>query len=253
MTTTGTVSYVVRQYEVTDEDAVLRLLRITLGAGPIGQRTAAFFRWKHLDNPFGPSLMLVADAGGEIIGLRAFMRWRFDATGQDVRAVRAVDTATHPDHQGRGIFSRLTSEAIDLLRGDTDLIFNTPNEKSLPGYLKLGWRIVGRAPVLLRIKHPLRLLRNLSSVRNRTVERPMDYDRSMTSEASTVAWSDQLRSLVATDLVEPRLTTSRSPAYLEWRYGASSLLPYGRSWNGPAMTCSPSRSCGCVRADSSAR
>ena len=145
MTTTGTVSYVVRQYEVTDEDAVLRLLRITLGAGPIGQRTAAFFRWKHLDNPFGPSLMLVADAGGEIIGLRAFMRWRFDAAGQDVRAVRAVDTATHPDHQGRGIFSRLTSEALDLLRGDTDLIFNTPNEKSLPGYLKLGWRIVGRA------------------------------------------------------------------------------------------------------------
>ena len=112
------------------------------------------------------------------IGLRAFMRWRFDATGQDVRAVRAVDTATHPDHQGRGIFSRLTSEAIDLLRGDTDLIFNTPNEKSLPGYLKLGWRIVGRAPVLLRIKRPLRLLRNLSSVRNTTVERPMDRDRS---------------------------------------------------------------------------
>jgi GNAT superfamily N-acetyltransferase len=226
MATTGTVPYVVRPYEVTDEEGVLRLLRVTLGAGPLGERSAEFFRWKHLQNPFGPSLMLVADARGEIIGLRAFMRWRFDAAGQEIRAVRAVDTATHPDHQGRGIFSRLTSQAIDLLRADTDLIFNTPNEKSLPGYLKLGWRVVGRAPVLLRIKHPVRLLRNLSSVRNKTIESSAAHDRSLDPAASTVSWPDQLRTLGATDLGEPRLTTSRSLAYLAWRYGASSLVEY---------------------------
>ena len=227
MATTGTLPYVVRPYEATDEDAVLGLLQVTLGAGPIGQRTSEFFRWKHLENPFGPSLMLVAAAGGEIIGLRAFMRWRFDAAGEEIRAVRAVDTATHPDHQGRGIFSKLTSDALDLLRADTDLIFNTPNDKSLPGYLKLGWRIVGRAPVLLRIKRPLHVMRHRSSVRHSAVERTVDRDRSGDQDASTVGWPSQLRQLVATNVLDPRLATARSPEYLEWRYGSSPLLHYG--------------------------
>ena len=38
--------------------------------------------------------------------------------GQPVRAVRAVDTATHPDHQGRGVFTALTEHALDGLRDD---------------------------------------------------------------------------------------------------------------------------------------
>ncbi len=62
-----------------------------------------------------------------------------------VRAVRAVDTATHPDHQGRGIFSTLTPTRSRRCGSRADLVFNTPNEKSLPGYLKMGWQIVGQA------------------------------------------------------------------------------------------------------------
>ena len=93
----------------------------------------------HPVDPFGRSFMLVAETDGRIVGLRAFMRWEFVAGDRRFRAVRAVDTATHPDHQGKGIFSRLTLEALDSLRDQADFIFNTPNEKSLPGYLKMGW------------------------------------------------------------------------------------------------------------------
>ena len=65
--------------------------------------------------------------------------------------MRAVDTATHPDYQGRGIFSRLTLHAIDELRADgVAFVFNTPNDQSRPGYLKMGWQPVARLPVLFR-------------------------------------------------------------------------------------------------------
>ena len=100
--------------------------------------------------------MLVAEADGRVVGLRAFMRWEFVAGRRRFRAVRAVDTATHPDHQGRGIFSRLTLEALDGLRSEADFIFNTPNEKSLPGYLKMGWQVVGRVPIRIRVRRPIR-------------------------------------------------------------------------------------------------
>ncbi|HXF74029.1 MAG TPA: GNAT family N-acetyltransferase, partial [Actinomycetota bacterium] len=157
--TTAQLALATRPFRDEDEEQVLALLLASLGPGPAGERSPAFFRWKHLANPFGTSFLLVAEAGGRIIGLRAFLRWRFELDGREVRAVRAVDTATHPDHQGRGIFRRLTLEALDALRGEADLVFNTPNGKSLPGYLKMGWRVVGRVPVSLRVRRPLRLLR----------------------------------------------------------------------------------------------
>ena len=134
----------VRPYRDADEQAVLGLLNDALGGGPAGTRPAEFFRWKHLENPFGRSFMLVAEADGRIVGLRAFMRWEFVAGDRRFRAVRAVDTATHPDHQGKGIFSRLTLEALDSLRDQADFVFNTPNEKSLPGVPEDG--LVRRRP-----------------------------------------------------------------------------------------------------------
>lgn len=70
-----------------------------------------------------------------------FLRWKFDVPGEGtISAVRAVDTATHPDWQGSGIFTRLTLGALDELRDDgLDVVFNTPNDQSRPGYLKMGW------------------------------------------------------------------------------------------------------------------
>ena len=63
-----------------------------------------------------------------------------------------MDTATHPDFQGKGIFTTLTLGAIPDLRDDgVDLVFNTPNDKSRPGYLKMGWSEVGRVPVGIRL------------------------------------------------------------------------------------------------------
>ena len=163
-----------RAWHDDDLPHVLELLQAALGGGPAGVRPAEFFRWKHLENPFGRSFMLVAEADGRIIGLRAFMRWRFRADDRVVHAVRAVDTATHPDYQGRGVFSMLTRRAIEEMRGEVELIFNTPNEKSLPGYLKMGWQSVGRVPILVRPQHPVRLVRERSSFTDRPNRRPGD-------------------------------------------------------------------------------
>ncbi len=108
-----------------------------------------FFRWKHLENPLGASPMWVACIGDQIVGFRTFLRWEFART-DDTRllAVRAVDTATDPDFQGRGIFTRLTLHGISELQEEgVGIIFNTPNSKSLPGYLKMGWQMIGRPAI----------------------------------------------------------------------------------------------------------
>jgi len=218
-------TYEVRPYTDADEIGVIGLLRDAMGEGPAGERTPAFFRWKHLENPFGRSFMLVAEADGRPIGFRAFLRWRFRAEGRVVEAVQAVDTATHPDHQGRGVFSRLTMEALEALRGDVDLVFNTPNEKSLPGYLKMGWRVVGRIPVNVRVRRPLRFAAGIRSLREGGTTR-RGAPVVIADDAASILETPGIEELLAEAELASGIATARDLQYLRWRYGDPPGLSY---------------------------
>jgi GNAT superfamily N-acetyltransferase len=150
------------RYDTEAIPEVLKLVKVTLGNEGAVRKTEAFWRWKHEDNHFGSSYGLYArdEAQTLAIGLRVLMRWQFRTiAGEALRAVRAVDTATHPAYQRLGIFSKLTRQAIDDLKNEgVDLIFNTPNARSLPGYLKMGWQIVAKWPLYIRVLKPVRML-----------------------------------------------------------------------------------------------
>jgi hypothetical protein len=210
----------VRPFIDEDLPRVLGLLDASLGGGPAGRRPPEFFTWKHLDNPFGRSLLLVAEHQDRLIGLRAFLRWRLQAGDRVLAAVRAVDTATHPEFQGMGIFSRLTKATLEAMDGQVDLVFNTPNGKSGPGYLKLGWREVGKVPVAVRARRPLRLL-----LSGRARSRPAPP---VTAAPAAEALADEaaLAALLGREPAPRGLATPRTPAYLRWRYGAAPLLGY---------------------------
>jgi GNAT superfamily N-acetyltransferase len=210
----------VRPYRDEDEGPVRSLLDRTLGPGPAGMRPSTFFRWKHLENPSGRSVLLVAEAAGEVIGLRAFMRWTFHAGDRSVPAVRAVDTATDPAHQGRGVFSALTAAALDAAAGSAAFVFNTPNAASGPGYRKLGWREVDRIRPLIRLRRPLRaavrtgLRRPPTPLTVRGAPRFSELAEAVAEAAGLSAEG------------EGRLATPRTPEYLGWRYGRVPGLEY---------------------------
>jgi predicted N-acetyltransferase YhbS len=203
----------------TDGDlpAILGLLRQSMGRAD-DERFEELFRWKHLDNVFGRSPMWVACDDADVVGFRALMRWEFERGNEVFRAVRAVDTATHPDYQGRGIFGRLTLAAIaELEREGVDFVFNTPNAKSLPGYLKMGWQEVGRAPACVR---PLSLRSTANLVRNRVPashwSEPIEFGQRVSG----------LVDAIAADIPPSnRLRTRYTADFFRWRY-AIDLLNY---------------------------
>lgn len=141
----------IRRATEADLDRIVDVGAAALG-WKAGEPNEELFRWKHVENPFGPSPIWLAEADGRVAGYRAFMRWELAGSlGRRLRAVRAVDTATHPDFQRRGIFSRLTLQAVEEMKAEgVDIVFNTPNGQSRPGYLKMGWVDVGRLPVAVR-------------------------------------------------------------------------------------------------------
>ncbi|MCH7408594.1 GNAT family N-acetyltransferase [Belliella sp. DSM 111904] len=142
-----------REAQERDIPQIVALLKSSLGEGLI-PKSAALWKWKHEQNPFGKSLVLVAEFEGRLIGVRAFLRWTWLEDSKRIEALRAVDTAVLPEMQGLGVFSKLTKQLASKAEEDGfHFIFNTPNKKSLPGYLKLGWRNIGRVNLAIQWNH----------------------------------------------------------------------------------------------------
>ena len=214
----------VRTYRDGDAPRVLDLLQASFGSWP-GHRVAAherpaeFFRWKHERNPQGRSLIVLAEADGRVVGMRAYMPWPLVADGQHVDSVQGVDLATHPDYRGAGVTSELTTRARAMLREDgTSLSLGLPNEMSRSQSLKVGWRPVGKLPLWVRVRRPLRVLRRVRSIKS--VGRALAVP---SVEAAPAA-----ESLLDTDVVAGLLSDSRDVGarfatvgdveYMRWRY-----------------------------------
>lgn len=137
----------ITQAQDTDINEIISLLKISLGEA-LMPKSEDYFIWKHFNNPFGKSIILLAKENGKIVGIRAFMHWSWTDKENVITSVRAVDTATHPEYQGKGIFSKLTLEAVKKsIDENIGFVFNTPNPISMIGYLKLGWYSIGSMPV----------------------------------------------------------------------------------------------------------
>jgi len=213
-------------------------VKVTLGNEGAVRKTEAFWRWKHEDNHFGSSYGLYAQDETQVlaVGLRVLMRWEFRTKdGQKLRAVRAVDTATHPAYQRLGIFSKLTRQAVDHLKQEgVDLIFNTPNAQSLPGYLKMGWQIVAKWPLYIRVLKPVRMVsRRLKSIP--ASQHIIKFDAFfapgiMTWQAFAERYKRDIPALLLNWEQQRRQTglrTLRDFDYIQWRYGRHPHLTYG--------------------------
>jgi hypothetical protein len=172
-------------------------------------------------NPFGRSYVLLAEEAGKLVGLRAFMKWEWTWNGQIFRSIRAVDTATHPDYQGKGIFKKLTLHQVDICKQEgIAFVYNTPNSQSKPGYIKMGWVEQGKLPLKFKLLRPLsltyhKLFNGKRSIRNETASLPMQ------------TWDTALADLLNIKPAKTnRLSTRISSQYISWRYENNPLFRY---------------------------
>ncbi len=196
-------------------------------------RFEQLFSWKHDQNAFGPSYMWVATDGDRIVGLRAFMRWEFVRGGEVLHAVRAVDTATHPEYQGKGLFTAMTMHGLDVIKDDgIDFVFNTPNDKSRPGYLKMGWQEVGKLPVAIRVAGPGGAMR---MARSRVASSHWPLDVALGEPVLDVVVD--LAIADASTMDRSAIATNVSTRFYEWRYGADFLGYRAVAGDGGHLVC----------------
>jgi hypothetical protein len=137
-----------------------------------------------------------------------------------------------------GIFSRLTRASLDQARAEgVRFVFNTPNRYSLPGYLKLGWTLVGRTTVMVRPLRPGRIVASIRARHDDVAEADAESRVGADPERSVDALLDvgtTLEALIARNdaHLASGIRTARSSAFLRWRYARAPSLEYRACWVG---------------------
>jgi len=199
----------------SDIPEIITVLKSSLGEGLL-PKSAEYFIWKHIENPFGESKVLLAKENNEIIGVRAFMYWNWVCGKDEIKTVRAVDTATLPSHQGKGIFKKLTLQAVDeCTKEATEFVFNSPNKISIIGYLKMGWYENGKLPIYINAGSLFPRIYSEKSVNN------------LLSIYSMQASLNQLNSDWAIKNSATHFHTAINKAFVKWRYQDCPVANYG--------------------------
>ena len=201
----------IRRTTRDDLDQIIGVVSRAMGE-PGDQRDREFYAWKHFDNPFGESPSWAAFDGDRMVAFRTMMRWEFVRGSEQLRMVRAVDTATDPEYQGRGLFRRLTMRAVQELAAEgVDAVFNTPNDQSRPGYLKMEWEVIGRPTLWVQPKGPISLARMLRA----------RVPAEKWSEPTDVGESPSV--LRGFDSHSEVWHTRQTTEFLDWRFGFAPL------------------------------
>ena len=176
-------------------DEVIAVINTAFGF----DRSDDWYRWKHREGPWGASHGVVARDRRGIVGVRLLLPWRLAGPAGTLAAHRAVEAATAPRAQGKGIFSLVNRHLMEAKSSQgAGLIFSTPNERSRGGYLKLGWSWLTAVPHVWRPVLP----------RRRRGDRPLE-DSDATAQLSPTTPAD-------------RIVTAWSPSSLAWRLDARS-------------------------------
>lgn len=202
----------IREAQSGDLPEIIATLKASLGETS-SQKNEEVWTYKHLQNPFGSSRVWLAEEQNQIVGIRAFMKWKWQKGKEEFTGYRAVDTATHPDFQGKGIFKKLTLHGISELRKQPNtFIFNTPNEQSLPGYIKMGWQKIDQLNVKFSPVIPLSFLYQSGS-------NPTQHHE---TEQLTELLENYNQSMTRTD----QFFTPKTSEYLQWRYIHNPMQKY---------------------------
>lgn len=121
-----------------------------------GKLNTTYLRWQYVGNPHGQVIGVDAFAGDTLAAHYAIMPRRYTVDGLALAAALSINTATHPDHQGRGLFTRL-AEATYAAAADkgVQFVIGAANVNSIGGFeRKLGFAKLGQIRLFPSLSPP---------------------------------------------------------------------------------------------------
>lgn len=152
---------------------------------------------RFLDNPYDDILMCIAEDNGTIIANYSAVPVRLQIEGVEHKAALSLNTMTHPDYEGQGLFTRLASSLCDYMESEGySMVYSFPNHLTNGIlYSKLGWKDIYEIPTL-----ELTLSDNNIHYFNQKLHPKTNYWSSISTNTPS------------------RISVKKDDVYLKWRY-----------------------------------
>ncbi|MFC1900291.1 GNAT family N-acetyltransferase [Chloroflexota bacterium] len=201
-------SWIWRDYQIGDEHQILNLYK------EVNQKemTLAHWTWKFAENPFGKAIIKLLFDGNKLIGHYAVLPMDVQVQGKPVKAALSVNTMTHPDYRGHGIFPFLGQETYQTcMDNGIRFIYGFPNNNIYqPRINKLEWIGFGKMTSLEKELEP----GNMGAIEPESQICPID------------SFDERVNSLWNKTRSGYSISVIRTTEFLNWRFTAHPVVNY---------------------------
>lgn len=129
-------SWNLRKYMDGDAAGIVELLNIAWRPRYGKWHDLDYWRWKYMNNPAGPPVIWLAeDSNKKIIGHYSVIPMVMKVGNAYVRGSFSSDAATHPEYQGKGVFSSIVNRCyFDVAQNDIPITYRFANPNLGPTY-----------------------------------------------------------------------------------------------------------------------
>ena len=109
-----------------------------------GKFTPSYLQWLYVANPDGDAVGYDAWDGERLAAHYVCVPARAWIEGREVLVLLSLNTATHPDYQGKGLFTKLAAMTYEAgAQAGFEGVYGVANANSTPGFVrKLGFQLV---------------------------------------------------------------------------------------------------------------
>jgi GNAT superfamily N-acetyltransferase len=121
-----------------------------------------YLSWQYNRNPSGFPFYALANYGEQIVGQYIVIPIRYRYQESMYSGTLSLNTLTHPDFQGKGLFTKLANSTYELCSSKTvDFTIGFPNPLSHGGFIKkLDFQEIGRCNLLVKPIRPFNLFKD---------------------------------------------------------------------------------------------
>ncbi len=137
---------------VTDDHSLLEILKLLQLVFPKSSKfSMEYLKWQYVENPVGIIVGFNAYYENVLAAHYAAMPIYMNIKGRKIKGLLSLNTATHPEHRGRKLFSILANETYQYAANNGfEFVIGVANANSTHGFLKnLGFHLV--SPLTVKV------------------------------------------------------------------------------------------------------
>ena len=154
------MDYIIEKNDCSNLDELITLSKSYYTKGDIINKN--YLNWQYLNNPAGSPFLFTSKeiSAGQLAGQYLVIPMEYQVKGKIIAGSLSLNTLTHPDHQRKGLFTKMANAAYkDCAENDNFFTIGFPNPMSYPGFVKkLSFEHLGYIPLLIKPLKPLSIL-----------------------------------------------------------------------------------------------